>query len=218
MPPKQRPARKPPSAPDSRRTLLWVGIAAGVVLVAGGLSLYLRGGDAEPRADARAALEAAGCTLSVSKAPDNSSDHSDVPSPDFVSPAWTSDPPTSGPHYGETAIYGAYDAPLQQARLVHNLEHGAVYVQYGRDVPDATVAELRAFYESNRYGTLLAPYPPLGGRIALGAWVDEGSGRGDGFQALCTTFDQDAYQAFLAAYQFRGPERFAPTAMAPGRG
>lgn len=101
---------------------------------------------------------------------------------------------------------------------MHNLEHGAAYVQYGKDVSDSTVAALRAFYESNRYGTLLAPYPSLGGRIALGAWVDEGSGRGDGVQALCTTFDEKASQAFLAAYQFRGPERFAPTAMAPGNG
>lgn len=218
MAPKQRPARKPAPRPDNRRTLIGVGVAAGVVLVAGGLSLLLRTGGAEATVDARPALEAAGCTLSVSRAPDNASDHSDVASPDVVSPAWTSDPPTAGPHYGETAIYGAYDAPLQQARLVHNLEHGAVYVQYGKDVPADTVAELRAFYERNRYGTLLAPYPSLGSKIALGAWVDEGSGRGDGVQALCSAFDADAYQAFLAAYQFKGPERFAPTTMAPGRG
>lgn len=217
MPPKQRPVRTPTSEPDSRRTLLWIGIAAGVVLVAGGLSLLLRGGDAEAPPDARAALEAAGCTLSVTDAPDNASDHSDVASPDDVSPEWATDPPTAGPHYGETAIYGAYDSPLQQARLVHNLEHGAAYVQFGKDVPEATVAELRAFYDRNRYGTLLAPYPPLGAQIALGAWVDEGSGRGSGIQALCRTFDAEAYQAFLAAYQFKGPERFSPTSMAPGR-
>jgi hypothetical protein len=91
-----------------------------------------------------------------------------------------------------------------------------VYVQYGPDVPEATVGELRAFYERNQNGTLLAPYAPLGERIALGAWIAEGGKRGQGVLATCTGFDDDALQAFLTAYQFKGPERFSPAAMSPG--
>ena len=65
-------------------------------------------------------------------------------------------------------------------------------------------------------GTLLAPYTPLGEQIALGAWIDEGGGRGQGVLALCPSFDDTAFQAFLTAFQFKGPERLPPTAMAPG--
>ena len=44
-------------------------------------------------------------------------------------------------------IWGAYEEPLQLARIVHNLEHGGIYIFYGDDVPDAVVAELREFYD-----------------------------------------------------------------------
>ena len=31
------------------------------------------------------------------------------------------------------------------AQLVHNLEHGGIYIQYGQDVPHSTVAQLKTF-------------------------------------------------------------------------
>ena len=46
-----------------------------------------------------------------------------------------------------TVIWGAFEEPLELARVVHNLEHGGI-IFYGEDVPDATVAELRAFYNA----------------------------------------------------------------------
>ena len=171
--------------------------------------------------DARGALEAAGCTLKLADAPENSSDHSDVASPDMVVKAWNTNPPTAGPHFAVPALFGAYDEPLQQARVVHNLEHGGVYIQYGSGVPAETVEQLRGFYDDNLNGTLLAPLPRLGKTIALGAWVTpeetgEGAGRGTGVLAKCTSFDRDAFEAYFDAYQYKGPERFPPDALAPG--
>lgn len=188
------------------------------MVLAATVLLYALGGPSSSAApgDARAALEAAGCTLTEVAAPENAADHSDVPSPDSVSRDWNTDPPTGGPHYRETLVYGAYDEPVEQARLIHNLEHGAVFVQYGDDVPPATVAELRAFYDADPNGLVLAPYPSLGASVALGAWNDDGGGRGTGRLAVCPGFDESAFAAFLSAYRFRGPERFAPDSMAPG--
>ncbi len=218
MPPKQRPGRTPTNKPDNRRTLVSMGVAALVVVVAGAAFLLIGGEDqaTDTKADAAAGLAAASCTLTTRAAPPNSANHTDIATPDEVSPAWNTEPPTAGPHFVETVVYGAYDEPVQQARLIHNLEHGAVFIQYGDKVTAETIEELRGFYAKNRTGTILAPYPTLGEQIALGAWNDEGEGNGDGVLATCASFDETAFQAFLTAYQFRGPERFSPDAMAPG--
>lgn len=224
MPPKPRATTSRKPGPDaSRRQLPILLGASGLValaLVLGWLLLGSGGGaDKQKSADAKAALEQAGCTLTVVKALKNASDHSDVATPD-AKPKWNTFPPTNGPHYGEAAIFGAYEVPLQQARVVHNLEHGGVYIQYGKDVPAATVAELKGFYDDHLNGTLLAPLPQLGKTIAIGAWVapdNAGSrDRGEGYLAKCTAYDEKAFSAFFDAYQFKGPERFPASAMAPG--
>jgi Protein of unknown function (DUF3105) len=223
MPPKPRsgkPRSKAPPAASSARGRSWIVIAAGaglgVLVVALGLVL-LGGANGGSAGDARAALEQAGCTLTVVKALDNKPDHSDVPTPE-TKVTWNTSPPTNGPHFGVPAIFGVYDTPLEQTRVVHNLEHGGVYIQYGSDVSPETVDELRAFYDDHQDGTLLAPLPELGRTIALGAWVapDGGYRRGQGYLAKCQGFDRAAFAAFFDAYQFKGPERFPPSTLAPG--
>ena len=59
-------------------------------------------------------------------------------------PKWNSSPPTSGPHYGQTAVWGSYDEEVPLVQTVHNLEHGGVVIHYGPDVPEAEVAALQA--------------------------------------------------------------------------
>ena len=213
--------RKAASDPDGRqRTVLYAVAASGLVALAVVIGVLLFAGGSEGGdSSVQAAMEAAGCTLETKQAAPNASDHSDVADPTERPEGWNTDPPSSGPHYGETAVYGAYDEPLEQARVVHNLEHGAVAIQYGPDVSEATVAEVRAFYDEDPRGLLLGPYEPLGDEIALTAWTDDsptGGDRGEGHLAKCTEFDQEAFQAFLDAYRFKGPERFPADSMLPG--
>jgi len=207
--------------------MLTIGAAiAGVVLgfvVVGALVGLVRGAGAPSEEEVRAQLVAAGCTLQSVKAQPGR--HSLTP--DGTS-KWNTDPPTSGPHFGfnpngtvGTVIWGSYDQPVQLGRIIHNLEHGGVYIFYGDDVPEATVDELRAFYDDHRNGTVLAPYPKLGDKIALGAWVtDEETGSeseaGKGQLAKCTAFDEEAFSSFFSAFQFRGPERFPSGSLLPG--
>jgi hypothetical protein len=221
MPPKPRPQGKPkpPSTGTDRRAVLMLGIGAVAVLAiaAVALAFTLGGGSGSGNADARAALEAAGCTLDAT--PALPGDHS-VTSPTGTSKKWNTVPPTSGPHYAVPVVYGAYEEPVNEAQLVHNLEHGAIAVQYGPDVPAATVQELRTFVQAHPRGTVLAPYPELGDKISLGAWVTEGASeptKGTAYLAKCTTFDDTAFAAFFDAYQFQGPERFPPDSLLPGR-
>lgn len=195
--------------------LLGAGGVALLAVAAVALAFTLGGGSGG--SDARAALETAGCTLSATPALPGV--HS-ITTPSGTSPTWNTVPPTSGPHYQTPVVYGIYDQPVNQAQLVHNLEHGAVEIQYGKDVPPATVLELRTFAQAHPRGTVLAPYPVLGDRVALGAWVvhDPSKPReGTAYLAKCSAFDDKAFSAFLDAYQFQGPERYPADALLPGR-
>jgi hypothetical protein len=222
--PRQRKAAPAEGASRKRLVLLVVATTGAVAVIAAALLVLAGsgGGGTSPEA-ARTALETAGCTLEVKPAVANVSTHADFPNPAGASDAWNTDPPTSGPHYGVTLIYGAYTEPIEIGRALHNLEHGAVYIVYGDDVPVATVQQLQAFYDEHQTGTILAPYPKLGSRIALGAWYAEGlpeasSSRGSGVLAKCPGFDEAAYGAFFDAFQFEGPESsiIPPSSMRPG--
>jgi Protein of unknown function (DUF3105) len=205
--------------PDRTRRLLGLGAAAsGLVLgvVAVVAVVGLGGGDRPGNEEVRASLQAAGCSLQVEEPtlPPQGSWHT-VDEPGGTSEEWATDPPTAGAHYGIPAIFGTYEEPLEQARVVHNLEHGGVYIQYGDDVPEATVDQLRDFYDEHQNGTLLAPLPHLGEQFALGAWVYEDE-LDKGYLAKCTSFDAEAVSMFFEAFQFRGPERFDPSQLQPG--
>jgi len=200
--------------PGRNRRLLGIGAAAaggllGVVAVVALLGLGVGGTPSED--DVRASLEAAGCRLEVAGALPGQ--HSIEP--DGTSEDWNTDPPTTGPHYGIAAIFGIYEEPLEAARVVHNLEHGGIFIQYGDDVPEETVNALRAFYDGKTNGTIMAPLPRLGDEFALGAWVAEAE-EGNGYLAKCTAYDEDAVSDFFDAFQFRGPERFDPSQLQPG--
>jgi Protein of unknown function (DUF3105) len=211
--PKQRDGSSNQS--DSRRKALTIGaavagVALGFVVVAVLLGVMGGGG---PDADALAAdMEAAGCTFQSVPALEGA--HS-IAAPSGTSPKWNTDPPTNGPHYGIAAIFGIYEDELEIARVVHNLEHGGIFILYGDEVPEETVDQLRDFYDSNKTGTIMAPLNRLGDEFALGAWVVDGD-VDNGFLAKCRTFDAGAVSSFVDSLQFRGPERFDPADLQPG--
>ena len=139
---------------------------------------------------------------------------------------YNSFPPTSGPHDGQWVIWNVYDSPVPQINLVHNLEHGGIAVEYGSQVPKATVDQIVAWYADDPNGTVVAPLPALGKRIALTAWTADYDGdptnpnsritNSEGRVAMCTTFDEDAFNDFREDYRYQGVERFEPEQLQPG--
>ncbi|HWQ23226.1 MAG TPA: DUF3105 domain-containing protein [Gaiellaceae bacterium] len=212
--PKQRSAPAPGGSARGRSPLFAAAAALAALGAVGAVLAFVSlGGGGRPSEDeVRANLEAAGCTLEAK--PALPGEHS-VTDPSGSSPKWNTDPPTSGPHYAQAAIFGIYEEPLELARVVHNLEHGGVFILWGEDVPPATVDELRAFYAQHKTGTIMAPLPRLGDEFALGAWVSDGDTH-KGYLAKCKAFDEVAVSSFFRAFQFRGPERFDPSALQPG--
>jgi hypothetical protein len=217
--PKKRGAPVDPAAKRQRLLLYALAasglVALGVVVVVMAATGGGGGGGGGDSAKVSAAAKAAGCTYEDVTAVGPRS-HT-VPA-DGRSPKWNTFPPTSGPHYAVPAVWGAYSEPLQQARVVHNLEHGGIFIQYGKDVPATTVQQLRAFYDKHTRGTVLAPLPSLGKQIAVGAWTapEQEPDNGRAHLMKCTRFDESAFATFFDQLQFRGPERFPANQLLPG--
>jgi hypothetical protein len=132
-------------------------------------------------------------------------------------PKYNSFPPTSGPHYYLPAKWNIYTFPIPQLALVHNLEHGGVVVQYGKDVSKDAVAALRAWYLKDSNALVVAPLAKLGDRIALTAWnappyrngvAQAKQDAGKGYLALCSGFDATAFGAFVKRHRYKAGERF----------
>ena len=176
---------------------LGVGAAIAVVAVVIALVTVLGGGE-----DASAALTAAGCTDQTFAA--QGREHVTAPKEGFE---YNSFPPTSGPHHPQWALFNIYDRPVQQIRLIHDLEHGGVVVQYGDEVPQGTADQIRQWYLDDPTAKIVAPLPALGDKVALTAWTH---------LSLCPGFDEAAFNQFFDAYAFQGPERFPADRLQPG--
>jgi hypothetical protein len=220
-----RPVQAPKKRTEPRkpgRTRLWLAIATGALVLAGAAAAlaftFARGGgDAE-----------AGGACEIQTVEAQGQRHVTRLPRDFEPNSY---PRTSGPHHSAPLVYDEYPEPVPQLNLVHNLEHGAVAIQYGPDVPDATVAEVVAWYRNDPRGLIVAPLPEdeeaedLSDKIAMTAWVAEREDednpqsritKQEGKLAICSTFDEDAFNDFLDDYRAHGPEGFALDQLAPG--
>ena len=181
---------------DQRNRKILYGIAAsGFLMIAVVLGfLFLAGGgdDDDGAQDAVAALRDAGWRYQHPKG--QGRDHVQELRANFK---YNTVPASSGPHSNQTVIYGAYDDPISEINFVHNLEHGAVGILYGEDVPEQTVARLQEYYNQDPNGLILAPDTRLRDEIALVAWTHVAKGK---------TFDEGAVDTFIETFGFRGPE------------
>jgi hypothetical protein len=116
--------------------------------------------------------------------------------------AYTSNPPTSGPHYPSPAPWGVSDQPIADEILVHNLEHGGIVINYNcpQGCPEL-VQQLKDLAGQYRSKLVLAPRPnpDVPTRITLTAWTWM-----DGFN----DFDAGRIRGFIAAHKDRAPEFF----------
>jgi Protein of unknown function (DUF3105) len=208
-------------------------IAAGVVAVgavAAAVVVLTRGS-----ASVADTMRAAGCTYqdAVPYPPKDwktlADYHADVPT--LSSPVrWKTFPPSGGSHYRLWATWGFYTKPVNPRQVVHNEEHGGVVLWWGPKVPASTVAELRAFYDSQPVAVFGTPLAGLGDRVAISAWTADPSFKGDlglsyrqgnygiGHVAVCPRFDEHAFAVFRDAYRGHSPQGFPIAADAPGCG
>jgi hypothetical protein len=106
------------------------------------------------------------------------------------------DPPAGGDHYPAWQKCQVYDEPIPNEPAVHSQEHGAVWLTYQPDLPEADVEALAAFSDGQRY-VLISPYPDLDSPIVASAW---------GAQLRLDDVDDPRLPEFIARFAGNGPE------------
>lgn len=119
-------------------------------------------------------------------------------------PAYNSNPPTSGPHYGTPEPRGVYDKQLPDEELVHNLEHGYVWISYRPDAGPEIRKQLESFYRF-RNKVIVTPRRENEKLIALAAWgwLDTFD---SAFPAGLTDAEKKRIDDFVGAFINQGPE------------
>ncbi len=216
--PKRRDGKGPKSGPSFFSGVpRWVYAVGGAVLIAiviGAVFAFAGGSSNTASADVKATMLAANCTYrDVKPLPpkDKTSYHADSPTL-TTKVKWATFPPSAGGHYPLWAVWGFYTTPVNPRQVVHNEEHGAVVMWWGPKVPKSTISKLQAFYENSPVGMFGTPIAGLGNKIALTSWTGDPAKYyrngyyGIGHIAICSKFDQKAFQTFRDAYRGKGPE------------
>jgi hypothetical protein len=119
--------------------------------------------------------------------------------------AYNSNPPSGGWHYGLTAKKRFYDEPVDDGYIIHNLEHGDIWITYHPRVPQSVKDELKKFAFSK---VLISPRPANETDIALVAWE-----RVDAFNLETELFPEERINDFIKRYRNKGPEKLPVGAM-----
>ncbi len=170
------------------RALPWIGGGVLAVVIVVGLVLLVQSNTAAASAPGE-------------RIPALGRDHIPVGSP---RPAYNSDPPTSGPHYPEPIAAGFYDTPQADEYLVHNLEHGHIWIAYDCSKLtncDAVKQQLKALVASyQQWKIVVTPRQNKDAAIAVAAW---------GWLEKMNTYDEPAIRKFVDAWRDKGPEQTA---------
>ena len=114
-------------------------------------------------------------------------------------------PPVSGDHSDTVLNCGIYDQPVPNENAVHSLEHGAVWVTYQPDLPQAQVDKLRQMVRGHSH-LLLSPYPGLPQPVVASGW---------GVQLQLPGANDPRLARFLKKYE-QGPQTREPGAECSG--
>jgi len=110
---------------------------------------------------------------------------------------YNSEPPTSGPHWGNPAKNGIYDTPLPDQQLIHNLEHGHIWISYKSEVGEEVINKLKEIVKEDDWKVVLAPRDKNETKIVLAAW---------GRVLKMEEPEYEKIKDFIKTYRNRGPE------------
>lgn len=115
---------------------------------------------------------------------------------------YNSNPPTSGWHHNRPSDWGVYKEELPDEVLIHNMEHGGVWISYRPEISEDMRKKLESFYDKFGRKIIVTPRAQNDTDIALAAW-----NRLDKFSAA--EYSDERVEKFIKAFRNRGPE-FVP--------
>lgn len=126
---------------------------------------------------------------------------------------YNSNPPNSGDHWDQPANAGIYENEMPDEQLVHNLEHGYIWISYLPTVQQSEATDgaqlkpglseedkkvLEELVKKDDWKIILAPRKTNDSLIALTAW---------GRVLKMDSFNLDKVRGFIRIYRNRGPEK-----------
>lgn len=114
-------------------------------------------------------------------------------------PAYNSNPPTGGWHYPTPIQSGIYDEELIDEQIVHNLEHGHIWITYRADLDQAVVNKLADIANDVGSQIVMSPRPANNAPITLSAWQ---------YLLELDSLDEDLINQFIRVHRgVAGPEQ-----------
>lgn len=114
-------------------------------------------------------------------------------------PTYNSNPPTSGSHYAQPANWGIYQEELPDEQLIHNLEHGGIWISY-KDVDQETKSNLEVIGKKYPGGVVVTPRSANDTKIILASW---------GRLERLESFNETQILDFVKANRNKSPEPLA---------
>ncbi len=113
-------------------------------------------------------------------------------------PAYNSNPPTSGWHTPQVAAWGTLRSEVPDEFVLHNLEHGGIWISYKDPNDGALVEKLEGLASRNPSKIIVTPRQKNDSPIAVAAW---------GRLLKLNAYDERTIVEFVDAFRNRGPER-----------
>lgn len=120
---------------------------------------------------------------------------------------YNSNPPSSGDHYQSPAPKGFYDQEIPDGTLIHNLEHGYVWIAYRPDLPTEQIQKLKSLFRSpfsdpkfTPSKAIIAPRPNNPAPISIVSWR---------WTINLDGFDKDKLKQFYLQHVSKSPEAAA---------
>ena len=175
-----------------KKILIWLAV---VLVIGGGIYWFTK----------RSQEKAASIKIYAIEIPDQGRNHINVGA---THPDYNSNPPTSGWHYEDWETKGVYKEQQPDEGLIHNLEHGYIWISYRFDTAPEIIKQLESFYGFGKK-IIVEPRKENDNTIALVAWgwLDKFDPESGG--SLNET-ELKRIQDFIDAYMNQGPEPSAP--------
>jgi hypothetical protein len=82
---------------------------------------------------------------------------------------YNTNPPTSGSHYAQPANWAFYDRELKDEQLVHNLEHGGIWISY-KDLDEQGLERLKTIAKNNPDSVIVTERQKNDNPIVVASW------------------------------------------------
>ncbi|MFB6158623.1 MAG: DUF3105 domain-containing protein [Candidatus Nanohalobium sp.] len=112
---------------------------------------------------------------------------------------YNSNPPTSGPHYRKPAETGFYSKKLHDERVVHNIEHGQIWISYN-NISSETRQQLKQLAQNYPEAVVVTKRPENNARIAVASW---------GRLMELDSYEEQKIVKYIKTYINKSPEPFA---------